>query len=453
MSTFEWNNYIIRRPAIGKGSFSKVYSGYHKETKLDIALKKIEFSKLHSCIKDKVISEINILQNMNHNNIIKLYEYKFDGDYLVLITEYCKDKDLDDWVIKNNSTNNIIDTIQQIVCGIEYMHSNNILHRDIKPQNILLHNNIIKICDFGFSTIIKESNMMFNTICGTPLFMSPELLFLKPYTIKSDIWALGVLFYIIIYKVHPFGKLTSLDDYRNKINMKINYYPVEGLNNIIDIIKLMLQYNMEARPDIMTINSMLNMKPYSFNTKESINNSQIIDSPKIKSINHSSVIDSPKIKSINNSQIIDSPKIKSINHSSVIDSPKIKSINNSLVIDNNMNRINELEEEVFRLELIIKEKSSSFTCCLEAEDNESEITGRGRTNKGYENISINTDYFTPPKTNSIPIPRRSNYSSPSSNGSLSEGNSLSSNKGSYGKSKSFLSSSLEKFSSLFMQKK
>ena len=401
-NSLEWNNYIINRKSIGKGSYSKVYQGYHKETKVEIAMKKILFNKLQSGVKDKVISEINILQKMNHDNIMKLYEYKFDGDYLVLITEYCKDKDLDHWVGKNNSIDNIIDIIQQIVCGIEYMHSNNILHRDIKPQNILLHNNIIKICDFGFSTIIKESNMMFNTICGTPLFMSPELLFLKPYTIKSDIWALGVLFYIIIYKVHPFGKLTSLDDYRSKINMKIYFPPIEGLNNIIDIIKLMLQSNMEDRPDIMTINSMLN------NTKPIV-----------------------PIISCNKKENIEP------------------------LMDDNMNRINELEEEVFRLELIIKEKSSSsFTCCLEAEDNESEISGRGRTNKGYENISINTEYFTPPKTNSIPIPRKNSYSSPSSSsGGLSEGNSLSSNKGSYGKSKSFLSSSLEKFSSLFIQKK
>jgi serine/threonine protein kinase len=434
MSTFEWNNYIINKPSIGKGSYSKVYSGYHKLTKLNIALKKIEFTKLHSCIKDKVISEINILQNMNHPNIIKLYEYKFDGDYLVLITEYCKDKDLEHWLNKNNSIDDITYVIKQTVCGIEYMHTNNILHRDIKSQNILLHNNTIKICDFGFSTIIKENNMMFNTICGTPLYMSPELLFMKPYTIKSDIWALGVLFYIIIYKTHPFGKLTSLDDYRSKINMKIYYPPIEGLNNIIDIIKLMLQSKMEERPDIMTINSMLNVKSDSSRTKDS------------------------KIIPINQSQVIDSPKIKPINQSQVIDSPKIIPINQSPMIDNNMNRINELEEEVFRLELIIKEKEkSSFTCCLDAEDNESEITGRGRTNKGYENMNIDTEYFTPPKTNSIPIPRRNNYT-PSSNGSFSESNSVSSNKSSFKsslpeKSKSFLSSSLEKFSSLFMQKK
>ena len=86
---------------------------------------------------------------------------------------------------------------------------------------------------------------------------------------------------------------------------------------------------------------------------------------------------------------------------------------------------------------------------LDYEDNESDVTGRGKTNNGYENINIDTEYFTPPKANSIPIqiPRKNSYTTPpSSVSSLSD-------KGSYGKSKGFLSSSIEKISSFFMQKK
>jgi serine/threonine protein kinase len=79
--SFEWNNYIINKDAIGKGAYAKVYHGYHKHTKLDIALKKILFNKLPANVKDKVISEIHILQSMKHNHIMGLYEYRFDGDY------------------------------------------------------------------------------------------------------------------------------------------------------------------------------------------------------------------------------------------------------------------------------------------------------------------------------------------------------------------------------------
>ena len=250
--SYEWNNYIIQKKSIGRGSFSKVYYGYHKETKIEIALKKILFTALQSTIKDKVISEINILQKMNHLHIIKLYEYKFDGDYILLVTEYCKDN-LEKWMRKPHTVEETIEMMTQITNGIGYMHSNNILHRDIKPENILLHNGIIKICDFGFSTIIKENHQMMRTICGTPLFMSPEILFMKPYTIKSEIWSLGILFYMMIYRLHPFGTLHSLSDYRIKIKRQIIFIPIEGHDYIIKLIEMMLSHETGKRPDIEKI--------------------------------------------------------------------------------------------------------------------------------------------------------------------------------------------------------
>jgi serine/threonine protein kinase len=411
--TFEWNQYNIYKNAIGKGSYSKVYRGYHMKTKLEVAIKKIQFTKLPSNVKDKVISEINILQKMDHNNIMKMYEYKFDGDYIVLVTEYCKDGDLEQWIKKNNNMIEKINVIKQITIGIEYMHTNNILHRDIKPQNILLHNNIIKICDFGFSTTIKEHNMMFNTICGTPLYMSPELLFMKPYTIMSEIWALGILFYIIIYNVHPFGTLINLDDYRVKISMSINdnhiqYKSIKDYEYIVDIIKSMLRYKMDNRPNINTIISRLN----------------IIEN---------------KLLQFDDNTMLEVDK-------SPFSSPTLNALSVSPI-----DRINELEEEVFRLESIIKEKElnrSSLSCCFDSED---DITGRGRTNKGYENITIDKDYFTPPGMSSmrsipINITMKNSPNISSSYGSNSSGKSLD-------KPKSFLSSSIDKITAFFSSKK
>jgi serine/threonine protein kinase len=250
--TYEWNNYIIEKKSIGRGSFSKVYYGYHKDTKIEIALKKILFTALQNAIKDKVISEINILQKMDHLHIIKLYEYKFDGDYILLVTEYCKDN-LEKWMRNPHTIEEKIEIMKQITNGIGYMHSNNILHRDIKPENILLHNGIIKICDFGFSTIIKENHQMMRTICGTPLFMSPEMLFMKPYTIKSEIWALGILFYMIIYRLHPFGILESLSDYRIKIKRQIIFIPINDHEYIDKLIEMMLSHETEIRPTVKKI--------------------------------------------------------------------------------------------------------------------------------------------------------------------------------------------------------
>ena len=167
--TFEWQNYVIDKRFIGKGSYSKVYHGIHKETKVEIALKKILFSKLHDFVKDKIISEIHILQKLNHPHIIKLYEYKFTGDYLFLITEYCNGNDLQTWMKSEHSITDKIIIMNQISNGLEYIHSQHIMHRDIKLENVLIHNGIVKLCDFGFSIFMKED--MCKTICGTPLFI------------------------------------------------------------------------------------------------------------------------------------------------------------------------------------------------------------------------------------------------------------------------------------------
>ena len=380
-SFFEWNKYIINRKSIGRGTYSKVYQGYHKETKVEIAMKKILFNKLQSNVKDKVISEINILQKMNHNNIMKLYEYKFEGEYIILITEFCNNGDLSNWIKIHHSKEENEDIIKQITKGVKYLHNNNILHRDIKPENILLHNGIVKICDFGFSIIIKENLQMFSTICGTPLFMSPEILFLKPYTIKSEIWSLGILYFMILYHIHPFGNLQSLDDYRIKIKNKIIYLSIDKMNHIIELIKRMLNYKDNDRPDINTVSNILN------NISEDIFEFELNDMVPLKKINKSIPI--PE-------SITSEYKENDIN---IV----LESIPSSL---EEKKKIFELEEHIFKLESIIKEKGINKTnssCCFtfcnnELSDDESHITGYVKTNKNYENDykNLKTDYFTPP---------------------------------------------------------
>lgn len=174
---------------------------------------------------------------------------------------------------------------------------------------------------------------------------------------------------MILYKRHPFGKLSSINEYRLKINNPILFEEIEGLNDFIEIVKKMLSLKQSERPSITNIRKLLNKEPIEVEEDK-----------------------------------------KEVEY----------------------NRITELEDEVFRLESIIKEKeSNSFSCCFDTEDDH--ITGRGRTNKGYENIIIDTEYFTPPK-GSIPINNRQQTKSYSFSGSS-------------GKSKDFLSSSIDKIKS------
>lgn len=254
--TIEWDDYLVERHYIAKGSFAKVYHGINKNTNQEVAIKKISFGQLHGSIKSRTISEINILQNLKHPNIIQLYNYKFDNDVLLLIMEYCSDGDLVKWIKKDKTPDEIYNVIKQIVEGMDYLHKNKIIHRDIKPQNILLHNSKIKICDFGFSQTYKEGSSLFKTICGTPLYMSPEVINLMPYTIKSEIWSLGVLFYNIFFDEHPYGYLSSISDYKSKLKSQpdikeINIFPDQFYNDTFnDLIQKMLSLDPNSRPDI-----------------------------------------------------------------------------------------------------------------------------------------------------------------------------------------------------------
>ena len=219
-------NYIYNDDYIGKGTFSKVYIGYEKtapETKY--AIKKI-YRKNNIKYVKYLNLEIEIMNKLNHRNIIKLYNTIYTEKHVFLILELC-DTDLYSYIHKNIITEK--DTqyiVKQIIEAIKYIMDNNIVHRDLKPHNILINEKTkeIKLCDFGFAREFKDT-LLTDTICGSPLYMAPELLQNQKYNIKSDIWSLGIIMYEIVMKNHPF-KSNNISDLINKIN---NNKPI--LNN------------------------------------------------------------------------------------------------------------------------------------------------------------------------------------------------------------------------------
>lgn len=212
------NNYIYDSNYIGKGTFSKVYIGYKKnDSDYKYAIKKIYKKSDPKYIK-YVNLEIDIMNKLNHKNIIKLYETIHTDKYVFLILELCE---TDLYTYINNNEINEQDTkfiIKQIIEAIKYIMDNNIVHRDLKPHNILINkqSKIIKICDFGFAKEFKDT-LMSDTVCGSPLYMAPELLQNQKYNIKSDIWSIGIIMYEIVMKDHPF-KANNISDLIHKIN-------------------------------------------------------------------------------------------------------------------------------------------------------------------------------------------------------------------------------------------
>jgi calcium-dependent protein kinase len=152
---------------LGKGSFGEVILCRDKTTNLECAVKVIAKSSVKKGVNPSaLLREIELLKELDHPNIIKLYEFLEDAGYFYLVTELYTGGELFDKIVKNKRLD-IVDaarTMKQILSGINYMHHNSIVHRDIKPENLLLENEepdaMIKIIDFGLSTFCVSSAKM-----------------------------------------------------------------------------------------------------------------------------------------------------------------------------------------------------------------------------------------------------------------------------------------------------
>ena len=206
MEEFVLGDYIFSGKKIGKGAFSVIYKGTHKVTDNVFAIKEISYENLNK-IKNTIKREFTVMKKLNHPNIIKLHEVFFDSEnknvYLVL--DYYKRGDLYNFLkgkpLKEKYAKKYM---RQLASGLKYLHENNIIHRDLKLKNILVtDSNDIVISDFGFARD-GDSNTMFDTLCGSPMYMAPEIMTHKSYDNKSDLWSVGVIMYELLFGTTPY---------------------------------------------------------------------------------------------------------------------------------------------------------------------------------------------------------------------------------------------------------
>lgn len=192
-------NYYHKFEKIGEGAYSEVYKGYNNNIKnKNYAIKVIDIDKNKNNI-DRFHVEIELMKKLNHKNIVTLYDTFQNDKYIYIIMEYCKYGDLRNF-LKGHSMNEfkIHIIMKQLINGLQYLFENKVFHRDLKPHNILISNNcIIKIADFGLAKQYDENNLS-DTICGSPIYMAPEIICKNKYNNKADIWSLGVIFYELI---------------------------------------------------------------------------------------------------------------------------------------------------------------------------------------------------------------------------------------------------------------
>ncbi|RLN47130.1 hypothetical protein BBJ28_00018942 [Nothophytophthora sp. Chile5] len=194
------SRYLLMKE-IGEGSFSIVHRAVNRLTGRVCAVKCCK----HSPALDE---EVRLLRTLAHPNVVGLEGvYRQDQSLHYVVMDYLKDGDLCDLLIERQRLPEpeARRIIRQVVEGLAYLHRHCVLHRDIKPENILIHGSVVKIADFGLAKQLAQPSTMLKRSCGTLEYAAPELLCGRPYGLKSDVFSLGVVLYVLLFGAFPFS--------------------------------------------------------------------------------------------------------------------------------------------------------------------------------------------------------------------------------------------------------
>lgn len=225
---------------VGEGSFGKVYRGRKKFSGQIVALKFIpKIGKKEKELKN-LKREIEIMRNVRHPHIIEMIDSFETSKEFVVVTDYAEGELFQ---ILENDKKLSYDVVHQIavqlVLALHYLHSHRILHRDMKPQNILLAKDGVKLCDFGFARAMSSDTLVLTSIKGTPLYMAPELIDEKPYDHTADLWALGCILFEC-FTGHPPFYATSIFQLIPQITKQNVKWPVDMPDSMKDFLNGLL---------------------------------------------------------------------------------------------------------------------------------------------------------------------------------------------------------------------
>ncbi|XP_049436849.1 serine/threonine-protein kinase Nek4 isoform X4 [Epinephelus fuscoguttatus] len=252
------NNYLFIR-VVGKGSYGEVNLVKHKTDRKQYVIKKLNLITSSKRERRAAEQEAQLLSQLRHPNIVT-YRESWEGDdcQLYIVMGFCEGGDLYHRLKQQKGEllpeRQVVEWFVQIAMALQYLHERNILHRDLKTQNIFLtKTNIIKVGDLGIARVLENQNDMASTLIGTPYYMSPELFSNKPYNHKSDVWALGCCVYEMSTLKHAFNAKDMNSLVYRIVEGKLPQMPSRYDPQLGELIKSMLCKRPEDRPDVKLI--------------------------------------------------------------------------------------------------------------------------------------------------------------------------------------------------------
>mmetsp|Transcript_25256 Transcript_25256/g.39417 ORF Transcript_25256/g.39417 Transcript_25256/m.39417 type:complete len:391 (-) Transcript_25256:178-1350(-) len=250
------NDFVVdQHNQVGEGSFAAVCMGRRISTGEQLAVKVINKKNVPEEMRHLIEDEFSLIRKLNHRNVISVEHAKEDDKNIYIFMPYFGGGDLHSFIDNYDylAEKVAFKIFYQLVDAVDHCHLNDIIHRDIKLENMLMDNAKdmnITLIDFGFSVVRKPTDPLLDDFPGSPAYAAPELMQAIPYPgYSSDIWAMGVVLYICVTGEYPFWSDNRREMYEQIIKMPLDFTPYPYVSPLCrDLLEGMLNKDWRQRP-------------------------------------------------------------------------------------------------------------------------------------------------------------------------------------------------------------